>query len=133
MADRWQILYEDGRTFSSRDGRWIDAPATGVRRVTITRERVSRVGRTIRDYTRLLHGFGSYYFRILADGSWEFGCHADLTATTSVLPNGERVVWAPDAEEQVFDQPTLPVWATGDAVKTASRTVSGWPWERGLS
>ena len=129
--DRWQILYENGTTFSSRDGRWTDAPATGVRRITITRERVSRVGRAVRVYTRLLHGFGSYYFRILADGSWEFGVHADLTATTSALPNGERLVWAPGAEEQVVDQPRLPDWATGDVIKRASGPP--WPWQRGIT
>ena len=132
-ASRILIVYESGRTYEvPADGRWQDAPSTGVLRVRVTRERVTRAGRQARPYTRILHGFGSYYFRVLADGSWEFGVHADLTATTTPLtPVGERIVWAPDAEEQVFDAPRLPDWATGTAVKRADGPP--WPWQRGLT
>lgn len=118
--DRWDITFCDGTTFSSDDGDWADVPPNEVEKMVVTRHRNGK------PYSRILRGFSHYYFRDV-HGVWEFGvwAHPDAATTPPGVPAGERVVWRPESEELVFDQPGLPGWA-----KPRTSWGPPWPWER---
>lgn len=55
----WKLFYGDGRTFSSNDGTWDDAPAQDVQIVVVYEMKIDGQGRP----TRIVFSGCDYYFK----------------------------------------------------------------------
>lgn len=85
----WKLFYGDGRTFSSNDGTWDEAPDQNVQLVMVYEMKTSAMGRP----TRRIYSGCDYYFK---DGD-EFGqSFDDIKNTRGVVKNGK---WMPTEAE----------------------------------